>query len=389
MTPLRTLRFSSIALPPGGHFAAWRHPSAQRDAELNLATLAAYARRIEDAGFTALFVADDAAMRGEQFDSPNRSTQANSFEPLTLLSALAALTGRIGLVATAATSFNEPFHVARRLASLDHISGGRAGWNVDTSVVPRRAGGFLRDEHDAHEDRYERAEEFVRIVRELWDSYADDAIVADKSSGLYFRPGGRRALDHVGKHFRVAGPLNVSRSPQGYPVVFQAAASAAEIALAGRQADVVLTAARSIDDARAFRARLDEALVAAGRAPGSVQVWPRLIPIVASTEDEAARRRDELQHLLRDDTQRPVAPDDAGGLFVAGTPEQVAGRIGEWYEAGAADGFAVRFPLIPADADPFLDEVLPILARRGVFAPPEGATLRDSLGLSRPERSVI
>ena len=266
MTPLRTLRFSSIALPPGGHFAASRHPSAQRDAELNLAAIAAYARRIEDAGFSALFVADDAAVRGEQFDSFSRSAQTNSFEPLTLLSALAALTGRIGLAATVTTSFNEPYHVARRLASLDHISGGRAGWNVDTSVVPRRAGGFLRDEHDAHEDRYERAEECVRIVRELWDSYADDAIVADKKSGLYFRPGGRRALNHAGKHFRVAGPLNVSRPPQGHPVVFQAAASAAEIALAGRQADVVLTAARSIDDARAFRARLDEALVAAGRA---------------------------------------------------------------------------------------------------------------------------
>lgn len=388
MTTLRTLRFSSIALPPGGHLAAWRHPSAQPDAELDLATVAAYARRIEQAGFSALFVADVAAVWGEQLDSLSRTTQASSFEPLTLLSALAALTDRIGLVATTTTSFNEPFHVARRLASLDHISGGRAGWNVDTSVVPRQAGGFARGEHEVQEERFERAEEFVRIVRGLWDSYADDAIVADKRSGLYFRPGGRRPLDHVGKHFRVAGPLNVSRPPQGHPVLFQAAADPTEIAFAGRQADVVLTAARSIDDARAYRARLDDALVAAGRAPGSVQVWPGLAPIVASTEDEATTRRDELQDLLHDDMRRPVVPDDTGGLFVVGAPEQVADRIAEWYEAGAADGFAVRFPRIPADADPFLDEVLPILARRGVFTPPEGATLRDFLGLSRPERSV-
>ncbi|WP_432974222.1 NtaA/DmoA family FMN-dependent monooxygenase [Dactylosporangium sp. CA-233914] len=388
MTTRRALRFSSIALPPGGHLAAWRHPSVQPDAGLDLAAVAAYARRIEEAGFSALFVADVAAVRGEHLDSLSRTTQASSFEPLTLLSALATLTERIGLVATATTSFNEPFHVARRLASLDHISGGRAGWNVDTSVVPREAGGFVRNEPDVHEERYERAEDFLRIVRELWDSYADDAIVADKRSGLYFRPGGRRPVGHAGTHFRVAGPLNVSRPPQGHPVIFQAASTPTGIAFAGRQADVVLAAARSIGDACAYRARLDGALVAAGRAPRSVQVWPGLSPIVASSEDEAAKRRDELQDLLHDDTPLPAVPDDTGGLLVVGTPEQVADRIAEWYEAGAADGFTVRFPLIPADADPFLDEVLPILARRGLFAPPEGATLRDFLGLSRPRRSA-
>ena len=360
LAPLRRLRLSSIALPPGGHLAARRHPSAQSDAALDLPTLTAHARRLEEAGFSALFVADIAAARAEQRDSSSRTTQASEFEPLTLLSALAVLTDRIGLVATTTTSFNEPFHVARRLASLDHISGGRAGWNVDTSVVPRQTGGFARGGHELHEERYERAEEFVRIVRGLWDSYADDAIVADKRSGLYFRPGGRRALDHAGKHFRVAGPLNVARSPQGHPVVFQATADATEIAVASRHADVVLSAARSLDEARAYRASLDDALVAAGRAPGSVQVWAGLGSV----------------------------PSDTGGLFVDGAPEQVADRIAEWYGAGASDGFIVRFPRIPADADPFLDEVLPLLARRGVFAPPEGATLRDFLGLSRPERTV-
>ena len=240
MTTSRALRFSSIALPPGRHVAAWRHPAAQATPELDLTTIAAYARRLEEAGFSALIVADAAAVWGEQLDS----TEASSFEPLTLLSALATLTDRIGLVATTTTSFNEPFHVARRLASLDHISGGRAGWNVDTSVTPRQAGGFARSEPEVHEERYERADEFVQVVRGLWDSYADDAIVADKQSGLYFRPGARRPLDHAGKHFRVAGPLNVSRPPQGHPVVFQAAADSAGIVLASRQADVMLTAAR-------------------------------------------------------------------------------------------------------------------------------------------------
>ncbi|MBX3213602.1 MAG: NtaA/DmoA family FMN-dependent monooxygenase [Labilithrix sp.] len=384
MTTSRALRFSSIALPPGRHVAAWRHPAAQATPELDLTTIAACARRLEEAGFSALIVADAAAVWGEQLDS----TEASSFEPLTLLSALATLTDRIGLVATTTTSFNEPFHVARRLASLDHISGGRAGWNVDTSVTPRQAGGFARSEPEVHEERYERADEFVQVVRGLWDSYADDAIVADKQSGLYFRPGARRPLDHAGKHFRVAGPLNVSRPPQGHPVVFQAAADSAGIVLASRQADVMLTAAPSIDDAHAYRARLGDALVAAGRAPGSVQIWPGLTPIVASTEHEATRRRDELHDFLHEGTQRSDVRDDLEGLFVVGTPEQVADRIAEWYAAGAADGFTVRFPLIPADLDPFLDEVLPILARRGVFAPPVGATLRDFLGLSRAERDV-
>ncbi len=330
-----TLRFASLGLPPGGLFAAPRYPPAQPDTALNLAAVAAYARRLEQAGFSALFVADDTAV------------WAGSFEPLTLLSALTTLTERIGLVATVTTGFNEPFHVARRLASLDHLSGGRAGWNVDMSVVPWDIGGFVRD---GQEERYRLAEEFLAVVRGLWDSYADNAIIADKRSGLYFRPGGRRALGHVGTHFRVAGPLNLSRPPQGHPVVFQSVASTTELAFAGRHADVVVAAAGSIDDACACRVRLDEACAAAGRTPGSVRVWQVLSPI--------------------------------------GTPGQIADRIAEWHEAGAADGFAVRFPLIPGGADTFLDEVLPILARRGLFAPPEGVTLRDFLGLPRPERSV-
>lgn len=319
---------------------------------LDLAAVAAYARRLEEAGFSALIVGDGAL-----------ADDGVSFEPLTLVSALATLTDRIGLVPSVSTDFNEPFHVARRLATLDHLSGGRAGWNVVTDAVPRPVGGFVRAEHDAHADR---ADEFLRVVRGLWDSYADDALVADKRSGLYFRPGGRRPLDHAGRHFQVAGPLNVSRSPQGHPVVFHQVASTAEIDFAARYADVLVVADRSIEASRRTRARLDDALAAAGRDPASVQVWPQITPVVVSTEREATERH-----------------ATAGPPIVAGTPEQVAGRIDEWHRSGSVDGFAVN---VPDGADPFLDEVLPLLRSH---RPAGGATLRDCLGLARPERSAV
>lgn len=373
--PLPTLRFASTVVAPP-------------HAPLELAAVAAHARRVEEAGFTALIVPDVATVPSAppSFVPP---AATSSFEPLTLLAALATRTERLGLVATVTTSLNEPFHVARRLASLDHMSGGRAGWNVDTNVVPRGAGGFSRNDHDepapaGRGGREGRADEFLRVVRGLWDSYADDAIVAEKRSGLYFRPSGRRPLDHAGAHFRVAGPLNVSRPPQGHPVIFQAAARATEIEFAGRHADVVLGTVRSIGGARDARARLDAALVAANRAPGSVQVWPGLVPVVTSTEHEATTQRDDL---LDNGPMHP-GPGDTDAPVVVGTPEQVAALIIEWFHAGAADGFVVPTPILGAGTDPFLDEVLPILARAGVFAAPEGATLRDHLGLSRPARSV-
>lgn len=370
--PLPALRFGSIAPVSAG-------------AELEL--VAAHARRAEEAGFSALIIPDAATLpRGTSSSAPLRV--GGPFEPLTLLSSLVTLTERVGLVPTVATSSNEPFHVARRLASLDHMSGGRAGWNVDTRGVPRHGVGFARDGCDESSEGEQRADEFLRVVRGLWDSYADDAIVGDKPSGVYLRAGGRRPLDHAGTHFRVAGPLNVSRPPQGHPVVFQAAASSAEITLAGRHADVVLTTARSIDDARHHRARLDAALVAADRAPGAVQIWPRLTPVVVSTEDEARQRRDELHDLVGDGPLHPGELSDAGGMFIVGTPTQVAAQLAEWFRAGAADGFTVQFPHRPDDVLPFLDEALPILARGGVFAPPGGATLRDHLGLPRPVRSA-
>lgn len=365
-----------MSMPRTLRFASMEFVSVGRD----LAAVAAHARRIEDAGFSALIVNDDATAGAARVDRPDQATQATSFEPLTLTSALATLTDRIGLVATATTDFNEPFHVARRLATLDHLSAGRAGWNVDTRTVPRAIGGFIRD--DANRDRRGRAEEFMRIVRGLWDSYADDAIVADKGSGLYFRAGGRRPLDHVAEHFEVAGPLNVSRSPQGHPVVFHQAASPESIAFAGRHADVVLTADHSIDAARATRRELDAALHAAGRRPADIRLWPGIAPIVTSTEREAKTRLDELRALRHDNAPDPGPP------FIVGTAPQIAEHIGEWYRSGAADGFAVTFLPAGSDSESFLGEVLPLLAQHGHFGPREGTTLRDDLGLARPERNA-
>lgn len=360
MTSPPTLRFASIGVPAGGHSAARRHAGSSPPAALDLA--ATYVRRAADAGIAAVLLATDPTARDEPPAAPAASASARTFESLTLLSALAVLTDRIGLVATT-TGFDEPYHVARRLASLDHISAGRAGWCLDTRDVSRRAGGFLGERGDAPASRVERAEEFARVVRGLWDSYDEDAIVADKRSGRYFRPGGRRPLDHVGRHFRVAGPLNVARPPQGHPVVFLAAADPAELDLAARQADVVLVDAHSIDDARARRVALDRAAAAAGRPPGSVQLWPCISPVIG-------------------------ADGRVADVPVGGTPEQVADRLADWFRSGAADGFAVGFPELPVDAERFFDEVLPILARQGVFVPSKGTTLRDVLGLARPERSV-
>ncbi len=327
------------------------------------ADIVAYARRIEQAGFIALFLRDDAALGG--------------FEPLTLAAALAMFTDRIGLVPAAATDFDEPFHVARRLASIDHISGGRAGWHVDTHAVPREAGGLFPRRGDDHDDRLAQAEEFLSIARGLWDSYADDAIIVDKRSGMYFKPSGRRPLNHVGSHFRVSGPLNLARSPQAHPVIFHAPLNREEIAFAARNADVVLATVLSIEAAETYRAGLDGAVIAAGRMRGSAQFWPQLTPIIVSTEHEIGTRREELK-------ARPESKD--GNTVFIGTPDQLADHIAQWAARGLADGVAFHFPLGLADANAFLDEALPVL--RDLIAQPDGTSLRDGLGLSRPERSA-
>lgn len=434
MTRTRPLDFGVLFGPSGHHLAGWRRGNT--GAELDPGEAVRLARQFEAAGLTAVFVADVVSVWGEHLDSLSRTTRASYFEPFTLLSALAAATERIGLIATATTSYNEAFTIARKLASLDHISGGRAGWNVVTSVVPLEAANFGRDGHYGHTERYARAEEFVDAVRGLWNTVADDAFPRDKESGIYLDRRGRRPLDHRGAHVSTAGPLNISRPPQGNPVIFQAGASETGRAFAARHGEVIFAAPRDLAEALAYRAGLDDALAAAGRAPADVRVWPLLAPVIGSTEAEAERLRDELNGLLHDDVLRRVVQDNVGdvdftgfdldaplpelpasnrsrsraasilslareegltlrelavrwaGGGVVGTPERVADHIERWAQAGVADGFNLAFPSLPDGADAFVDGVLPELERRGLWRPHYGGTLRETLGLERPGLTV-
>jgi FMN-dependent oxidoreductase (nitrilotriacetate monooxygenase family) len=433
-----TLQFGALLHGSGSHIAGWRYPGARPDGELNLPFYAQVVQKLEAGGFAAAFIADVVSIWGHQLDSLHRTARADYFEPLTLLSALSAVTENIGLVATATTSYNEPYTLARKLASLDHISGGRAGWNVVTSVVPLEAANFGRDVHYDHAERYARAAEFVDIVQGLWDSYADDAVIRDKESGIYFRQDGRRKLDHRGEHFRVDGPLNIARPPQGYPVIFQAGASETGRAFAAKYGEVIFTAPTSIEVAIDYRTKLDAALVELGRDPGDVRVWPLLSPIVADTDDAAQEILDRLNFLVHDDVLRRLVQDNFGdedfsdldldaplpdfsndtnrsqsrrigilevarregltlrqlairfasGNAVVGSATTIADRIETWFASGAIDGFNVAFPYLPEQADRFVDEVLPLLEERGLFVPAEGSTLRARLGLPRPERSA-
>ncbi len=359
-TALRQLRFASIGLPQGD----------RNNVTPDLPVISAYAKRLEQAGFAAMIVTDG---RGEAHQ--NRITiPHNLYEPLSLLSAVSTLTERIGLVATASTRLNEPFHLARRLASLDHFSGGRAGWNLLANTASHPSGGFFRTGNALNEDVIERATEFITIARGLWDSYAADAIVADKRSGIYFRQGSRRPLNHAGRYFRVAGPLNVSRSPQGHSVIFYTVSEIGDIDFAAEQADVVLMNVKSVSEARQFRDQLHDLLTNADRRHDSVQVWPVIVPFVGAAEGKVK------PYLDRYSTSNE-------GLPIFGTSVQVADHLAEWLEAGVADGFAIRLPQFPADVDPFLDDVLPILQQRGLFAPAKGGTLREMIGLSRPKRN--
>jgi FMN-dependent oxidoreductase (nitrilotriacetate monooxygenase family) len=434
----RTLQFGSLLYGSGGHLAGWRHPSSPAGAQLDIHEYVRAARKLEEGGFAALFIADVVAIWGHQLDSLSRTARSDFFEPLTLLSALAPVTSKIGLVATATTSYNEPYNLARKFASLDHISDGRAGWNVVTSVVPLEATNFSRTEHFAHADRYRRAAEFVDIVEGLWDSYTDDALVRDKESGLYYRPEGQRAIEHRGEFFSVRGPLNISRPPQGHPVLFQAGASETGIEFAGRYGEVVFTAPVSANGLVEYRAKLDAEIAKAGRSPSQVKVWPLLTPIVAATDAEADEQLNELQSLLHDDVLRRVVQDNFGdedfssldldeplpdfgestnrsqsrraGILqiarekhltlrelglevsrrgaVAGSAETVADHIEKWFATGAIDGFNISFPYLHEPLENFVDQVLPILTERGLFERRYGNSLRETLGLTRPDLTI-
>ncbi|MCF8986358.1 NtaA/DmoA family FMN-dependent monooxygenase [Pseudomonas syringae] len=435
-TTARQMKLGAFLMATGHHVAAWRHPDVPADAGLDFKHYRHVARVAEAAKFDALFVADSvAAATG---DIASRMARSDHFEPLTLLSALSAVTEHIGLIATATTTYNEPYHVARKFASLDHLSGGRAGWNLVTSDAAAEAQNFGRAEHVGHAERYSRAREFHQVVTGLWDSWADDAFTRDKASGEYYNPARLHVLDHQGEHFRVKGPLNVARSPQGQPVVVQAGSSEVGRDLAAQTAEVVFTAQTSLASAQAFYADLKDRLSAYGRAVDSLKIMPGVFIVVAETEALAKAKFESFQELveprvgvallgrmlgnfdlsgypldgplpelpLTDSGQRSrqkllteLADQEnltlaqlgrriAGGrghYSLIGTPEQIADELQRWFEQGAADGFNVLVPHLPGGLEDVAQLLVPELQRRGLFRTEyEGTTLRENLGLQRP-----
>ncbi|SDE07505.1 LLM class flavin-dependent oxidoreductase [Belnapia rosea] len=420
----------------GYHAAAWRHPEADPGAASKLSHFLRIARTAEAAKFDMLFLADGIGLRTR--DEPPgalcRSHQTAELEPLTLLSALAAVTSHIGLVSTASTTYNEPFHIARKWASLDHLSGGRAGWNIVTSWSEAEAWNFNRDQHMEYDARYERAAEFVEVVKGLWDSWEGDALVHDKASGIFFDQSKLHVLDHKGKHFKVRGPLTVARTPQGRPIMVQAGASEQGLEIAASSADVVYTASHRLEAARDYYADLKSRLAKHGREPDHLKVMPGVTYFVGRTQEEAQAKLDLLNNLVEPELglsylygqmgdlsgyplDGPVPePKDPrlrsmariglemarrenltirqlytriaagfGGRVVVGTPESIVDDMEAWVDAGAADGFNICPPVLPMGLDDFVALVLPEMRRRGLFRTEyEGTTLRANLGVPVP-----
>jgi alkanesulfonate monooxygenase len=436
----KRLHLGAIMRPVAIHTAWWRYPGAYPDANFNLRHLVRFIQTLERARFDAFFMADHLSVLNMPIESLRRSATVTSFEPLTLLSALAMATERIGLIATASTTFDEPYHIARRFASLDHISGGRAGWNVVTTANPDAALNFGMTEHVEHDERYRRAREFQAVVTGLWDSWADDAWQRDQASGIFFDPAKMHVLDHHGPHLSVRGPLNIARPVQGWPVIVQAGASEAGRQLAAETAEVVFGSSRTIEEARAFYADVKARAAAAGRMADHVKILPGALVTVGRSSDEAWEKKALLDSLVHPESgvpnlsirlgvdasgfdldaplpeipasnQSQSARDSLvalarrqnltvrqlarmaggfGGLEIVGTANEIADTMQSWLETGACDGFNIMFPTVPAGLDDFVALVVPELQRRGLFRSAyEGATLRAHLGLPRPENQFF
>ena len=422
----------------GHHEASWRHPASSPLALTDIRYYQDLARRAEAGLFDSIFLADQLAL-GEDVDQAARTW----LEPVTVLAAVAVSTSRIGMIATASTTYSEPFNLARQFASLDHISNGRVGWNIVTSWLASAAGNFGDKGQVSHADRYTRGEEFMAVVKALWDSWAEDAVIDDRCGGRYARPDRIRRINHKGEHYQVAGPLNMPRCPQGRPVLVQAGSSDTGRRFAARHAEAVFTAHMEKSTAQAFYADLKGLVAAEGRVPAQVLILPGLSPMIGATETEAQRLSREVNELSDPEVgrkrlsgrfgghdfshlplNRPLSEDDfpkpaiveaarsrtevilnyvrrdrptlrellatlagARGHFTfAGTPEQVADLIEDWFTDGAADGFNIMPPLLPSMLDVFNAQVIPLLQQRGLFRTTyEGKTLREHYGLAWPQ----
>jgi FMN-dependent oxidoreductase (nitrilotriacetate monooxygenase family) len=432
----RQLTLNLFIYPGGHHEAAWRYKESEPARVLDIRYYQELAQKAEAAKFDAIFFAD-----GPSLPENVRYSSRVRFEPITWLTAIAAATQKIGLIGTASTTYNEPYNLARLFASLDHISGGRAGWNIVTTSDAGAAHNFGLPEHPPHGERYEKAREFLNVVTRLWDSWEDDALVADPQSGVFADADKVHRIDHVGKHYRVRGPLNVSRSPQGRPVYVQAGSSEDGRSFAAQFAEAIFTAHQTLASAQEFYSDIKTRAVALGRRPDHLRVLPGISPFLGSTEAEAKRLEQEIDDLIQpaaslDQLKRMIGVDLGGydldgpvprhiidingpkGLasrfqlvvdivdrenptirqlirrlagarghrVVVGTPEHVANEIQTWFEQGAADGFNVMPPYLTGGFDSFVAEVVPILRKRGLFRQEySGTTLRDHYGLPRPE----
>ena len=422
----------------GHHEASWRHPASSPLALTDIRYYQDLAQRAEAALFDSIFLADQLAL-GDDAAQAARTW----LEPVTVLAAVAAATTRIGMIATCSTTYTEPFNLARQFGSLDHISNGRVGWNIVTSWLATAAANYGGTGQISHTDRYARAEEYMAVVTALWDSWAEDAVIDDRANGRYARPDRIRPIGHKGEHYQVAGPLNLPRTPQGRPVFVQAGSSDTGRRFAARHAEAVFTAHMEKATAQAFYADLKSLIAAEGRSPEQGLILPGLSPMIAGTEAEAQRMTRETNELSDPEVgrkrlsgrfgghdfshlplDRPLVPEDfpepssveaarsrtevilglvrrenptlrqllgmlagARGHFTfAGTPEQVADLIEDWFTDGAADGFNIMPPLLPSMLDVFSAEVIPLLQRRGLFRTAyEGKTLREHYGLSWPK----
>ena len=437
----REMHLGAFMRPVSLHTASWRYPDSYSDANFNFGHYQSFIKTLERGCFDAFFMADHLAVLNMPMAALKRSATVSSFDPLTLLPALAVATEKIGLIATASTSYNDPYHIARKFASLDHISNGRSGWNIVTSYNPHEASNFGLDSHASHDERYLKAREFYDVVTGLWDSWADDAFIRDVEKGVYFDPEKLNILNHDGKFLKVRGPLNVARPIQGWPVIVQAGASEAGRQLAAETAEVLFGAANTIEDGKSYYSDINERMSKIGRDPKSAKILPGAFVVVGKSQQEAIDKKELLDSLIHSDSgiaslsvllgcdasafdpNRPlpdIPPSEAtqsgrqkmidmaqrdnltvaelarqvGGSFssleITGTPETIADEMQEWFEDRACDGFNIMFPFLPQGLDDFVNLVVPELQKRGLFRRKySGHTLRHHLGLETPNNQFF
>ena len=437
---MKQMHLGAFMRPVSIHTAWWRHPDSAPEANFSLKHLVQCIQTLERGKFDAFFMADHLAVLNMPIEALKRSGTVTSFEPFTLLSALAMVTERIGLIATASTTYDAPYHIARRFASLDHISAGRAGWNIVTTSNPDAARNFGMTEHMDHAERYARAREFHDVVTGLWDSFAEDAFIRDKESGVFWDPARMHKLNHEGKYLSIAGPLNIARPVQGWPVIVQAGASDSGRQLAAEVAEMIFAAGGPMADARAYYADIKSRAAKAGRDPTLIKILPGALVTVAESDDAAREKRALLDNLVHPDSgigalsislgvdargfdldaplpeipetnqsqsgrqrvlerarrenltvrQLAVALGGYGGLSFTGSAKTIADEMQAWLEAEACDGFNIMFPTIPGGVEDFVRLVVPELQRRGIFRREyAGTTLRDHLGLPRPRNQFF